>query len=97
MASIFWDNSNIWLVGRNSVCAKREPTDIKEFRIHLANLFNFVRQERTIDYAFVAGSVPPKSDALWKRFRALNIKVETQERGIGGGEIAVDEAIVFWI
>lgn len=93
MASLFWDNSNIWLVGRNNVCAKREPADVNAFRIHFANLFNFVRQNRNIDYAFVAGSVPPKTDTLWKRFRALNIKVETQERGIGGGEVAVDEAI----
>jgi len=37
--------------------------------------------------------VPPRTDDLWKRFRQLNIKVDTQERGVGGGEIAVDEAI----
>lgn len=93
MASLFWDNSNIWLVGRNAVCKKREPADLNHFRIHFANLFNFVLQGRKIDYAFVAGSIPPHTDALWKRFSALKIKVEKQERGIGGGEIAVDEAI----
>jgi hypothetical protein len=93
MASLFWDNSNIWLVGRNGVCAKREPADVAGFRIHFANLFNYVRQSRTIEYAFVAGSVPPEMDDLWKRFRALKLKVETQERGKAGGEIAVDEAI----
>jgi hypothetical protein len=93
MASLFWDNSNIWLVGRNGVCAKREPADTAAFRIHFANLFNYVRQGRTIDYAFVAGSVPPETDDLWKRFRTLKLKVETQERGNSGGEIAVDEAI----
>jgi hypothetical protein len=93
MASLFWDNSNIWLVGRNAVCKKRERADMNHFRIHFANLFNYVLQGRKIDYAYVAGSVPPQTDALWKRFRALNIKVETQVRGATGGEIAVDEAI----
>jgi len=93
MASLFWDNSNIWLVGRNNVCAVREPRDTAAFRIHFANLFNYVLQGRAIHYAFVAGSVPPKTDDLWKRFRKLAIKVDTQERGLSGGEIAVDESI----
>lgn len=90
--SLFWDNSNIWLVGR-AVCADREPGDEYAFRIHFAKLFNHVRQNRKVQYAFVAGSVPPDSDPLWKRFRNLNIKVETQERGQSGHEVAVDEAI----
>ncbi len=33
--SLFWDNSNIWLVGRG-VCHQREPGDESAFRIHFA-------------------------------------------------------------
>jgi NYN domain len=91
--SVFWDNSNIWLVGR-AVCHQREPGDEAAFRIHFANLLDFALQGRALDYAFVGGSVPPSSDPLWNRFKDLGIDVETQERGQGsGGEVAVDEMI----
>ena len=66
--SIFWDNSNIWLVGR-SVCAKREPGDEQAFRIHFSHLFEFVRNGRTVDSAFVGGSIPPNNDPLWAALR----------------------------
>jgi hypothetical protein len=91
--SVFWDNSNIWLVGR-SVCGAREPGDENAFRIHFSHLLDFVLNGRDLDYAFVGGSIPPTSDPLWKRFEDIGVKVETQERGAGtGGEIAVDEII----
>ncbi|WP_165790224.1 NYN domain-containing protein [Cuspidothrix issatschenkoi] len=89
---IFWDNSNIWLVGRG-VCQQYEPGDESGFRVHFANLFDFVVNNRQVDYAFVGGSIPP-NDSLWKRFDDLGIKVETQERGqISGTEVAVDGSI----
>jgi hypothetical protein len=90
--NVFWDNSNIWLVGK-AVCAKKEPGDEFGFRIHLANLFNYVCRDRDTNYAYVSGSVPPPSDGIWKRFQALRIKVEKQQRGLDGKEVAVDEAI----
>lgn len=91
--NIFWDNSNIWLVGQG-VCHKREPGDEGAFRIHFGNLLDFALDKRKSDYAFVAGSVPPPSDPLWKRFESLGIVVEKQERGAGSGqEVAVDEII----
>jgi hypothetical protein len=55
--TIFWDNSNIWLVGQG-VCHQREPGDELAFRIHFANLLDFVLNSRKSDYAFVCGSVP---------------------------------------
>ncbi|MDB9522164.1 NYN domain-containing protein [Dolichospermum circinale CS-1225] len=89
---IFWDNSNIWLVGRG-VCQQHEPGDESGFRVHFANLFDFVVNNRQVDYAFVGGSIPP-NDSVWKRFDDLGIKVKTQERGqISGTEVAVDESI----
>ena len=91
--SIFWDNSNIWLVGQG-VCRQREPGDDFAFRIHFANLLDFVLDKRKSDYAFVCGSIPPPSESLWERFKNLGIKVQTQERGEGTGrEVAVDEVI----
>lgn len=91
--NLFWDNSNIWIVGQN-VCAQKEPEDKMAFRIHFANLFEFARNNRDVSYAFVGGSIPPQTDSLWQRFENLGIDVDKQERGaLGGGEIAVDEAI----
>jgi len=91
--NIFWDNSNIWLVGRR-VCHQREPGDESAFRVHFAHLLDFARNNRTVDFAFVGGSVPPNNDPLWHRFDALGIRVVTQERGEAtGGEVAVDEII----
>lgn len=91
--SVFWDNSNIWLVGRN-VCRQREPGDEGGFRIHFSHLLDFVLDGRVLDYAFVGGSVPPQSDPLWLRFESLGVAVDKQERGEStGGEIAVDEMI----
>jgi hypothetical protein len=93
--SVFWDNSNIWLVGRK-VCQANEPGDQIGFRIHFAHLLDFVLNGRTLDYAYVGGSVPPSSDPLWQRFKSLGIIVDTQERGQDTGkEVAVDELIQF--
>lgn len=91
--NIFWDNSNIWLVGKN-VCSQREPGDEPSFRIHFANLFDFIRSGHPVAFAYVAGSIPPKNDALWHRFDDLGCEVKTQERGdVSGREVAVDEVI----
>lgn len=91
--SIFWDNSNIWLVGQE-VCKQNEPGHELAFRIHFAHLLDYVRNGRDIDYAYVAGSIPPNNDPLWDRFRNLGVNVETQERGARTGrEVAVDEII----
>lgn len=91
--NIFWDNSNIWLVGRN-VCHAREPGDESAFRIHFANLLDFVCNGRAVSFAYVAGSIPPKNDALWQRFPNLGCELRTQERGdVSGREVAVDEVL----
>lgn len=94
--NIYLDNSNIWLVGRN-VCTKREPGHEAAFRIHFAKLFDFVRNNRNVSFAYVAGSVPPNNDGLWNRLEAQGAIVEKQERAASGGEVAVDEAILLQI
>ncbi len=91
--NIFWDNSNIWLVGKN-VCKQNEPGQENGFRIEFSNLFDFAIDNRKVEFAFLGGSIPPESDDVWKKFQALGIKVNTQERGASsGGEVAVDEQI----
>ncbi|TNJ39919.1 NYN domain-containing protein [Chlorobaculum thiosulfatiphilum] len=91
--NVFWDNSNIWLVGRG-VCEQREPGDEADFRIHFAKLFDFAVDNRQVDFAYLGGSIPPNNDNLWNRFNDLGVAVEKQERGVAtGGEVAVDEAI----
>jgi hypothetical protein len=89
--SIFWDNSNVLLVGRN-VCEHNEFGYGAEFRIHFKNLIQFAADGRNVEYAFVAGSIPPPNDDVWNWFRKLNIKLEVQERS-SSGEVAIDEII----
>jgi hypothetical protein len=91
--NLFWDNSNIYIVGQQ-LCKENEPGHEFDFRIHVKNLFDFVVNNRVIDYAFVGGSIPPNSDPLWSHFSKLNIHVEIQERGqVTSSEIGVDESI----
>ena len=92
-AFVFWDNSNIWLVGKN-VCQTKEPGSEVAFRVYFKNLFKYAVGNHDVAYAYVAGSVPPQSDGLWQYFQDIGVQVNTQERGvIGGGEVAVDEII----
>lgn len=57
-------------------------------------MFDFAVENRTVDYAYLSGSIPPNNDSLWQRFEDLGVDVERQERGVtSGNEIAVDEAI----
>lgn len=91
--NVFWDNSNIWLVGRK-VCAQKEPGFESAFRIHFSKLFTHIVGGREVEYAFVGGSLPPNNDELWNKFKDLGVEVETQERGgLNGGEVAVDQSI----
>ena len=93
--NVFWDNSNIWLVGKN-YCSLKEPGHEREFRVHFKKLLMSVVDGRQMEFAFVGGSLPPNNDVLWSYFDNLGVKVEVQERGaIGGGEVAVDQAIQY--
>lgn len=96
---IFWDNSNIWLVGRNEG-KRQEPEHFDTypdgFRIEFSHLLEYVRNKRDIESAFLAGSVPTDNQNLWNTFKRLNVTVETQQRGADDGkEVAVDQAIQF--
>jgi len=50
--NIFWDTSNIWLVGRK-VCTTIEPGNEDAFRVHILKLFDFVRSSVAAAKSFV--------------------------------------------
>jgi len=90
---LFWDNSNIWLVG-SKVCTAREPGSERYFRIQFDNLYDFAVDKRKVASGFVGGSIPPNSDPLWSHVDSLGVHLVRQERGsVTGKEVAVDEAI----
>lgn len=91
---IFWDNSNIQLVGRNNVRRIKEPrTNPNLFRTYFKNLFELVRNNRTVTKAYMVGSVPTKDDSLWSHIRKLGIQLELLERTGRNKENAVDVTI----
>ncbi len=72
---IFWDNSNIHISGYNSVLPKKEPiVNPKLFRTNFKNLLKLVCNNNKVDDVFLAGSVPPDTDAVWNYLRSINIK-----------------------
>lgn len=93
--NVFWDNSNIWLVGKK-VCSQMEPGYEDAFRIHFSNLISYVVSGRTVEYCFAGGSLPPQNDALWEMIKKAGVELELQQRGaMNGKEVAVDQALHF--
>lgn len=84
---IFWDNSNIHISGLNSVLPIREPNAIRElFRTDFKNLFELVRNNRTVDAAYLSGSIPPPNNALWEYIEGLGIKLQLLNKASDGTE-----------
>ena len=90
---IVWDNSNIWLGGRDTR-ARIEPTVIQyAFRIHFENLYNLVLNTRPPGQRYFGGSVPPEAETLWKFVENLGCETNLLHRVAAGGEQAVDEIL----
>ncbi|WP_031405288.1 NYN domain-containing protein [Geobacillus vulcani] len=90
---IFWDNSNIHIVGRNHVMKEFEPEeDQKLFRIYFKNLFLLAHRNRPIGSAYVVGSIPPNSN-LWGHVRRLGVTLELLERSASNKEVGVDQTL----
>lgn len=84
---LFWDNSNIHYSGLDGVFPKYEPGKKRElYRTHFKNLFELVRNGRTIEGAYAAGSVPPPSDALWVHLKKLGIDMTLLDKTAEGKE-----------
>lgn len=83
---IFWDNSNIHISGL-TVMQKYEPTQQRElFRTNFKNLFELVRNGRTVDTAFLSGSVPPPNNDLWDYLRRMGISLQLLSKTAEGTE-----------
>ena len=94
MVHIFWDNSNIHFVGLNTVFPLKEPgVDRELFRTYFKNLFDLAHRGRQVGKAYLAGSIPPDSDALWAHIRSLNVRVELLKRTNANKENANDVSI----
>lgn len=84
---LFWDNSNIHYSGLNEVCPMIEVgANTYQYRTHFKNLFELVRGGRTMEAAYVAGSVPPPSDSLWAYIEKLGIDLTLLNKTADGKE-----------
>jgi len=91
---IIWDNSNIFLSGKN-YCNKNEWGKDGAFRVYFENLIDLAADARPIEQVFCVGSVPPPTDSVWGHIEAkTGKKPETFERGAASGkEQAIDQAL----
>ncbi len=90
---IIWDNSNIWIGGKDA-CEKSEPAaTLSAFRIHFENLYKLVLNGRTVGQSYLGGSVPPEAQELWRFARHLGCDVTLLRRVDSGKEQGVDEIL----
>lgn len=83
---IFWDNSNIHISGLE-VMKEKEPDQPRElFRTNFKNLFELVRNNRTIESAYFSGSVPPPNNLLWSHIQNLGINLQLLNKTSEGTE-----------
>ena len=84
---IFWDNSNIHYSGLDSVFPLFEPGKERGiYRTYFKNLFELVRNGRSVEGAYAAGSVPPPSDDLWVYLKNLGIDLTLLDKTADGKE-----------
>jgi hypothetical protein len=91
---IFWDNSNIHIVGLRNVMGLIEPSeDPALYRTYFKGVFELARRNREVGKAYLAGSKPPENDDLWNYIRTLGIDVDPLERTGENRENAIDISI----
>lgn len=95
---VFIDDSNLWIEGQKAQGRKLKDTDIDpRYRTDLGRFLNMVlhrdQTERSINKAFLYGSIPPPNDTLWNAARKKNFEVKTFQRSISGKEKKVDVAM----
>lgn len=83
---IFWDNSNIHISGLK-VMESKEPDQPKElFRTNFKNLFDLVKNNRSVDIAYLSGSIPPPSNNLWSYLQNMGIQLQLLNKTADGLE-----------
>jgi NYN domain len=95
---IFWDNSNIHIVGLRKVMKIYEPDeDPVLFRSFFKGLFKVAHRNRNVKSAYVVGSIPPKHSSLWAHIEALGIHLELLQRTKNNKETGVDQTLQTWM
>jgi len=99
---IFWDNSNIYISAQKSASALNPSDPPSRVRVYFRNLIALVARGRQIDNAFVAGSIPPPGDEVWRFMAQSGVgRPVLYERVLGPGgtsyEQGVDERILLGI
>ena len=90
---MIWDNSNIWLSGKDT-CERIEPgVTTYAFRIDFQNLYTLVLNGREAGFRYFGGSVPPEAESLWHFVRNLGCETNLLRRIESGKEQAVDEIL----
>lgn len=90
---MIWDNSNIWLGGKDT-CKELEPgATTYAFRVHFQNLYDLVLNTRPPGHRYFGGSVPPEAAALWGLVKKLGCETNLLRRVESGREQAVDEIL----
>ena len=83
---IFWDNSNIHISGLE-VMKLKEPNQLHElFRTDFKNLFQLVCNKRTVDSAYLSGSIPPPNNAVWDYLRNMGVSLQLLNKTADGFE-----------
>ena len=83
---IFWDNSNIHYSGLAFMESKEPTQDKNLFRTNFKNLFKLVKKNRKVDAAYLSGSIPPPSNALWGYLRSMSINLQLLNKTADGTE-----------
>ena len=91
---IFWDNSNIFIGGKE-IAVEREGLDNSyKLRISFERLLKLASADRPIEFAVAVGSIPPQMRQVWNKLEAAHVQVELFERGSQTEkEQAVDQAL----
>jgi len=88
---IIWDNSNIWLGGKDTCKIPGAITHF--FRIHFETLYKLVVNGRSAGQRYFGGSVPPECQPLWEFVKKLGCETNLLRRIEEKGEQAVDEVL----
>ena len=79
---VYWDNSNIvHEAQRLAEDMNGTPGARYLVRIHFENLLKLAHAERSLKWAFAAGSIPPEMQNLWNRMENMGVEVRLFDRG----------------
>ena len=84
---IYWDNSNIFYQTKQLAYELNGDDHTSPFRIRLEfeNLLRLAHANRPVAKTYVAGSIPPETEQLWKNLKSRGVDVSLYDRGSRDG------------